>query len=72
MRRIVVPEKNKLIRELTSKDNKDIVFSISPQKKAHLESLVSNKNPKVVRILKEWMETDKGAAFLKKMVAESD
>jgi len=72
MRRLVIPEKNKLLKKLASEDNKDIVFSISPQKKAHLESVVSEKNPKVVRILKEWMDADEGSAFIKKMVAESD
>jgi hypothetical protein len=59
MLRVIIPEKSKLINEITSSDKLDIIFKISPQKKAHLEAIVSNRGNKVTKVLREWMDKDK-------------
>lgn len=65
MKRVVIPEKSKLLLELKSNDSQDIIFKISAEKKAQLEAIVSNKGTRVVRTLREWMEKD--LTFTKKV-----
>mgnify|MGYP006306366335 CR=1 FL=1 len=65
MRRYVTPNKNPLIKALKSKDSKDIVFKINPEKKAQLDKIVANRKSRVVRTLKEWMDKDKEEMFKK-------
>jgi len=65
MKRYLLPGKNPIVKAINSKDPKDIVFKISPDKKAELEKIVLERGSRVVRALREWMLKDKEEMFKK-------
>ncbi len=67
MKRYLIPGKNPLVTEIKSKDPKDIIFKISPQKKLELEKIVNEKSSRVIRAIREWLLKDKEEMIKKAM-----
>ncbi len=64
MRKIVAQSKNELLRKISAADEHVIKFKLNPEKKSHLEDIVSKRRAKVVNVLREWIRKDK--SFLTK------
>lgn len=64
MKRVITQSQNDLLRKFNKEDEHSIKFKISPEKKAHLEDIVSEKRVKVANVLKEWIRKDR--SFLSK------
>ncbi len=59
MKRVVVPEKSKLVEEISEKKRSTMVIKLSPQKKALLDEITRRKKNRVATIIKEWLKKDK-------------
>ena len=66
MKKIISPSKNEILRKFEEKDSHKIKFKINPEKKSHLESIVSERRTRVANVLREWLRKDKYLLIKKK------